>query len=96
MTIYAILNSISQQRFSTYQTAVFKGATDEECLGIYLWNKQLASAFLPALQILEVSLRNAIYQAKIEYEEEVIEKNSLHMHGQQKRLQLTEAGLLPS
>lgn len=74
MTINAILNSISQQRFSTYQTAVFKGATDEECLGIYLWNKQLASAFLPALQILEVSLRNAIYQAKIEYEEEVIEK----------------------
>lgn len=74
MTINAILNSISQHRFSTYQTAVFKGATDEECLGIYLWNKQLASAFLPALQILEVSLRNAIYQAKIEYEEENIEK----------------------
>ncbi len=74
MTISSILNSISQQRFSTYQTAVFKGATDEECLGIYLWNKQLASAFLPALQILEVSLRNAIYQAKIEYEEEDIEK----------------------
>ncbi|WP_089529265.1 Abi family protein [Pantoea ananatis] len=74
MTINAILNSISQQRFSTYQTAVFKGATDEECLGIYLWNKQLASAFLPALQILEVSLRNAIYQAKIEYEEDDIER----------------------
>jgi len=74
MTINAILNSISQHRFSTYQTDVFKGATDEECLGIYLWNKQLASAFLPALQILEVSLRNAIYQAKIEYEEENIEK----------------------
>lgn len=73
MTINAILKSISQQRFSTYQTAVFKGATNEECLGIYLWNKQLASAFLPALQILEVSLRNAIYQAKIEYEEECIE-----------------------
>lgn len=74
MTINAILNSISQQRFATYQTAVFKGATNEECLGIYLWNKQLASAFLPALQILEVSLRNAIYQSKIEYEEDEIEK----------------------
>lgn len=74
MTISAIIKSISQHRFSTYQTAVFKGATDEECLGIYLWNKQLASAFLPALQILEVSLRNAIYQAKIEYEEDEIER----------------------
>ncbi|WP_241523792.1 Abi family protein [Chimaeribacter coloradensis] len=75
MTINAIINSISQQRFSTYRTSVFSGASDEECLGIYLWNKQIASAFLPALQILEVSLRNAIYLSKIEYEEEEIEKN---------------------
>lgn len=74
MTINAIINSISQHRFSTYQTAIFSGASDEECLGIYLWNKQLASAFLPALQILEVSLRNAIYLSKIEYEEEEIER----------------------
>ncbi|MCB5319945.1 Abi family protein [Yersinia massiliensis] len=75
MTIRSIINSISQQRFSTYQTSIFNGASDEECLGIYLWNKQLASAFLPALQILEVSLRNSIYLSKIEYEEEQIEKN---------------------
>ncbi|EBW2268495.1 Abi family protein [Salmonella enterica subsp. enterica serovar Hillingdon] len=75
MTISAIINSISQQRFSTYKTNVFNGITDEECLGIYLWNKQIASAFLPALQILEVSLRNAIYQAKIQYEEDEIERN---------------------
>ncbi len=75
MTINAIITSISQQRFSTYQTAIFNGATDEECLGIYLWNKQIAGAFLPALQILEVSLRNAIYLSKIEYEEEEIERN---------------------
>ncbi len=75
MTINAIINSISQRRFSTYQAGVFNGASDEECLGIYLWNKQIASAFLPALQILEVSLRNAIYLAKIEYEQEQIEKN---------------------
>lgn len=44
-------------------------------MGIYLWNKQIASAFLPALQILEVSLRNAIYHAKIQYEEDEIERN---------------------
>ncbi|EIW8478566.1 Abi family protein [Klebsiella pneumoniae] len=74
MTINAIINSISQQRFSTYKTDIFNGITDAECLGVYLWNKQVASAFLPALQILEVSLRNAIYQAKIKYEEDEIER----------------------
>lgn len=75
MTIKAIIHSISQKRFSTYKTGVFNSITDEECLGIYLWNKQIASAFLPALQILEVSLRNAIYHAKIQYEEDEIERN---------------------
>ncbi|MEG3132562.1 Abi family protein [Rouxiella sp. T17] len=76
MTIAAILNSISQPRFATYQSSVFKGVTEEECLGVYLWNKQLAGAFLPALQIIEVSLRNAIWTAKIKYEENVIEETS--------------------
>ncbi|MCX2195221.1 Abi family protein [Pantoea agglomerans] len=64
MTIAAILDSISQHRFATYKSSVFNGASEEECLGIYLWNKQLAGAFLPALQIIEVSLRNAICTAK--------------------------------
>ena len=66
MTIAAILDSISQHRFATYQSSVFNGATPEECLGIYLWNKQLAGAFLPALQVIEVSLRNAICGSSIQ------------------------------
>lgn len=75
MTIDEIIGSLSLERFSTYKNSVFNGTTDNECLGIYLWNKQIASVFLPALQVLEVSLRNAIYQAKITYETEQIEKN---------------------
>lgn len=46
MTIAAKLNSISQHRFVTYKSSVFNGARKEEYLGIYLWNKQLAGAFL--------------------------------------------------
>ncbi|BEN33192.1 TPA: Abi family protein [Serratia marcescens] len=74
MTIAAILGSISQHRFATYQSSVFNGATPEECLGIYLWNKQLAGAFLPALQVIEVSLRNAICGAKQDFEEDEVER----------------------
>lgn len=73
MTIQAIHESLSTARFSTYQLPIWGGGGDEESLGVYLWNKQLASAFLPALQIIEVSLRNAIYQSYIKYEEKRIE-----------------------
>lgn len=75
MTIKAITDSLSSPRFATYQLPVLGGTSPEQCLGIYLWNKQLASAFLPALQIVEISLRNAIYQSWINYEEEKIERN---------------------
>lgn len=53
MTITTIIDSLSSHRFSTYQLPVLGGMTKEECLGIYLWNKQLASAFFPALQIMK-------------------------------------------
>lgn len=75
MTIQAITESLSTARFATYQLPILGGASPEQCLGIYLWNKQLASAFLPALQIIEISLRNAIYQSWIAYENEKIELN---------------------
>lgn len=75
MTIQAITESLSTARFSTYQLPILGGASPEQCLGIYLWNKQLASAFLPALQIIEISLRNAIYQSWIAHEEEQVELN---------------------
>lgn len=75
MTIQAITESLSTARFATYQLPILGGTSPEQCLGIYLWNKQLASAFLPALQIIEISLRNAIYQSWIAHEEEQIELN---------------------
>ncbi|KER01963.1 Abi family protein [Photorhabdus temperata] len=74
MTIQAILDSLSNQRFSTYQNQVMGGTTPEQCLGLYLWNKQLASTFLPVIQIIEVSLRNAIYQSWIKHAKEEIER----------------------
>lgn len=75
MTIKSITESLSTPRFATYQQSVLGGTSPEQCLGIYLWNKQLASAFLPALQIIEISLRNAIHQSWLAYEEEKIEGN---------------------
>lgn len=75
MTIQAIRESLSTARFSTYELPIWGGGGAEESLGVYLWNKQLASAFLPALQIIEVSLRNAIYQSYIKYQEKIIERN---------------------
>ncbi len=65
MTIAAITESLSTPRFATYQLPILGGTSPEQCLGVYLWNKQLASAFLPALQIVEISLRNAIHQAYV-------------------------------
>ncbi|OVZ95665.1 hypothetical protein CBW53_19400 [Yersinia frederiksenii] len=65
MTIAAITKSLSTPRFATYQLPILGATSPEQCLGVYLWNKQLASAFLPALQIVEISLRNAIHQAYV-------------------------------
>jgi hypothetical protein len=31
-------------------------------MGCYIWNKEVAAAFLPLLQVLEISLRNAIHK----------------------------------
>ncbi|WP_242425252.1 Abi family protein [Xenorhabdus bovienii] len=73
MTIEAITKSLSASRFATYQSPILGGTSSEQCLGIYLWNKQLASVFLPALQVIEISLRNAIHQSYIQYEEKRIE-----------------------
>ncbi|MBP1039214.1 Abi family protein [Serratia fonticola] len=75
MTITAITQSLSTPRFSTYQLPVLGGTSPEQCLGMYLWNKQLASAFLPALQIVEISLRNAIHQSYVADQEAYIERS---------------------
>lgn len=74
MTITAITHSLSTPRFATYQLPILGGTSPEQCLGMYLWNKQLASAFLPVLQIVEISLRNAIHQSYVAAQEAEIER----------------------
>jgi abortive infection bacteriophage resistance protein len=88
MTIESITKSLSASRFATYQSSILGGTSSEQCLGIYLWNKQLASVFLPALQVIEVSLRNAIYQSYIKYEEERIERNFSNPIWKEKKSQI--------
>ncbi|WP_180961240.1 Abi family protein [Shewanella sp. GutDb-MelDb] len=67
MTIQSIIQSISQERIATYKNSHFNN--DEiECVGGYLWNKLLCSNLLPPLQLIEVSLRNALYYGYIDSE----------------------------
>jgi len=52
---------ISTPRLDTYRT-FFSPSNDIELLGCYLWNKEVAAAFFPLLQVLEITLRNAIHK----------------------------------
>ena len=56
-----LLRPLSVDRLSAYS----KGAADPErlILARYLWNVSLCEAFYPILHVLEISLRNAIFQA---------------------------------
>jgi hypothetical protein len=67
MTILKAVKSISKNRLATYR-ARFDVNTDEKSLGIYMWNKKLCGVFLPVLQLLEVSFRNAIHEGYLEYQ----------------------------
>ena len=59
----AIRASISEPRFATYMA---KGGNHEEyAFALYLYNARLAKAFLYPLNIVEVTLRNAIDQMLI-------------------------------
>ncbi|MGI2040164.1 Abi family protein [Shewanella frigidimarina] len=53
---------ISTPRLSTYKS-LLKLKTDEHALRAYYWNKALSGALYPALQALEVTLRNALNEA---------------------------------
>lgn len=59
MTIEKINQTITDIRLETYKRS-FQTKDDLECLGVYIWNKRVCAELLPVLQILEVSLRNAI------------------------------------
>jgi hypothetical protein len=56
----AIRRTLSAERFESYRR---RGASNEETLANYLWNAALCEALYPVLQGLEVSLRNAIFDA---------------------------------
>lgn len=50
---------ISPSRLKTYET-VLKIKTNEKKLSAYYWNKAISASLFPAMQCLEVSLRNSI------------------------------------
>jgi len=52
---------ISSPRLNTYRS-FFNPIGDVELLGCYLWSKEVAAAFFPLLQVLEITLRNAIHK----------------------------------
>jgi hypothetical protein len=53
---------ISTARLSSYRSLNPTG-TIEEIIGLYYWNKAISANFFPAIQCLEVTLRNAIHTA---------------------------------
>jgi abortive infection bacteriophage resistance protein len=55
---------ISTARLSSYRSLNPSGTT-EETIALYYWNKALSSTFFPAIQCLEVTLRNAIHTAAV-------------------------------
>ncbi|HCG6696343.1 TPA: Abi family protein [Vibrio parahaemolyticus] len=73
MPVESIIKTLSSPRLSTYKKPNLCDASDEQSLGLYAWNKQLSGLFYPVLQVLEVSLRNAINNAYIEYHEKLVE-----------------------
>lgn len=67
MTILKAVKSISPNRLATYRERLTL-QSDGDCLGLYIWNKKLCGVFLPVLQLLEVSLRNAIHLGYLEHQ----------------------------
>lgn len=55
---------ISMDRFTPYYSA--SRQSDSEALGIYTWNLALCESLYPALNCLEISLRNSIHEAAIQ------------------------------
>ena len=53
--------TLSQNRLESYRT-YFSLNTDEECLGVYLWNDSLSSAFFKIIGIFEIAFRNMLHR----------------------------------
>ncbi|WP_216643773.1 Abi family protein [Vibrio sp. B1Z05] len=55
------INTISSDRLNSYRS-YFHLNSDEECLGLYLWNDALSASFFKLISIFEVALRNTIHR----------------------------------
>lgn len=55
------ISTISSDRLDSYRN-YFNLKSDEECLGLYLWNDALSASFFKLVSIFEVSLRNTIHR----------------------------------
>lgn len=55
------VETISPERIRSYKS-YFSVTTDEEALGLYLWNDALSAAFFKLVSILEVTFRNALHR----------------------------------
>ena len=60
--VKSLLVSISESRFSTYQNRTAP-ANDQIGFARYVWNIALSESLYPALQVVEVTLRNSIHNA---------------------------------
>lgn len=59
-----IENNISLERLKPYQT-VFQTKSDQELVGVYLWNLNACSEIYHLIATVEITLRNAIDQALV-------------------------------
>ncbi|MCS6261049.1 Abi family protein [Shewanella baltica] len=55
------INTISSDRLNSYRN-YFNLTSNEECLGLYLWNDALSASFFKLISIFEVALRNTIHR----------------------------------
>ncbi|WP_076419835.1 Abi family protein [Colwellia sp. UCD-KL20] len=55
------IDTISPERIRSYRS-YFNLTTDEEALGLYLWNDALSASFFKLVSILEVTFRNALHR----------------------------------
>lgn len=73
LSLGALKRALSPQRLEGYRQDPDR--SDHDALSCYLWNMALASALQPALHVLEITLRNSIYEASLK----VIDTTRLRM-----------------
>jgi hypothetical protein len=64
VTYAAVCRGLSKERFAGYSLTTDSDSVD--AVARYVWNMALCSALWPALHLVEVAFRNAIYAAGVE------------------------------